>query len=157
TVLGLKAQAGVPERPEGPAVACKVVVSDATGRPEATVFVATSDANAASWVPAGKFTLPVAIEDGKPRAIAVADSLAEGLLGRLVRAQISKTSQMVKGKAVYKVRIDNASPLILNGVALLGSGKTKTDTTPKVLSGISLSPQKSMTLPLTSDIIDQFG
>ena len=42
---------------------------------------------------------------------------------------------MVKGKPVYKVRIDNASPLILNGLAILGVGEGKAEQAPKVLSG----------------------
>src|SRR5207248_8421642 len=128
--LGLKAKAGVPARPDAPAVACKIVVDGSGAKPEATVFVATTDASAASWVAAGKFTLPVAVEDGKPKAVAFADALAEGLLGRLLRAQLSKAG-VVKGKAVYKVRIDNASPLILNGLAILGVGEGKAEKTPK--------------------------
>ena len=47
----------------------------------------------------GKFTLPVnAGKDGKVEAEKFADSLAEGILGRLVSAQLSK-GPMVKGKA----------------------------------------------------------
>ncbi len=51
--------------------------------------------------------------------------------------QLSKTATKIKGKDVYKVRIDNASPLILNGVAVLGN-ESNTDELPEVLSGISL-------------------
>jgi hypothetical protein len=156
SVLGLKAKAGVPDRPEGPAIACRIIVDETAGKPEATVHVATTDGAAAEWLPAGKFTLAVATEAGKPKAAAFADALAEGLLGRLVRAQISRAG-VVKGKTIYKCRIDNASPLILNGLAILGSGKTRTETTPKVLSGISVSPRRSMTVPLTGDMVDQFG
>ena len=63
----------------------------------------------------------------------------------------------VKGKPFYKVRIDNASPLILNGLAILGEGKTRVETTPKVLSGISISPRKSMTVPVPGEIVDNYG
>ena len=155
-VLGLNAKSGVPTAPEGPAIACKIVV-DGTDKPVATVEVATSNPTASLWLASGKFTLPVAMEDGKIKVEAFADALAEGILGRLVRAQVKKTDQMVKGKAIYKVRIDNASPLILNGVALLGAGKTKTESTPKNLAGIGVSPFRSMTLPITSDMVDHFG
>jgi hypothetical protein len=155
-VLGLNAKAGVPDRPEGPAVACRIVVTG-DAKPEATVNVATTDGDAASWVAVGKFALPVSVKDGQPEAAKFADALAEGLLGRLVRAQVSRTGSMVKGKALYKLRIDNASPLILNGLAVLGAGKTKVEATPKVFAGISISPRKSMTLPVTGDVVDQLG
>jgi hypothetical protein len=54
----------------------------------------------------------------------VADALAEGLLGRLVRAQLIKGPR-VNGKATYQIRVDNASPLILNGLVLAGPGSTR--------------------------------
>jgi hypothetical protein len=155
-VLGLKARAGVPDQPQGPAVACRINVEGSSAKPQATVYVATSDGAAAAWVPAGKFDLPVALEDGKPQAAKFADALAEGLLNRLVRAQVSK-SGVVKGKPVYKVRIDNASPLILNGLAILGAGEGKAEQTPKVISGLSVSPRKSMTVPATAEMVDQLG
>ena len=53
--------------------------------------------------------------------------MAEGLLSRLVRAQVSKTQQMSKGKPVYIIKIDNASALILNGLAILGVGEGKAE------------------------------
>jgi hypothetical protein len=152
TVLGLKAKAGVPDSPTSPAVACKIDVQGT----DATVFVANSDGNAASWVPAGKFSVAVAVEGGKPQTLKFADALAEGLLGRLVRAQVSKAG-MVKGKAVYKVRIDNASPLILNGLAILGNGEGKAEKAPKIISGLSISPRKNLTVPATADTVDQLG
>ena len=156
TMLGLPVTLGVPAQPEGPAVACKIQLTGTVERPEALVQVATSGASATSWQPAGKFTLPLSREAGPMKAAEVADTLAEGLLGRLVRAQLSKTATKVKGQDVYKVRIDNASPLVLNGVAVLGN-ETKTGELPKVLSGISVSPGKSMTVPATSEMVEQLG
>ena len=50
----------------------------------------SSDGTAADWVPFGKFTLPVAVKDGKFDAAKFADALAEGVLSRLVRAQFAK-------------------------------------------------------------------
>ncbi|GAC1469159.1 MAG: hypothetical protein NVSMB9_12640 [Isosphaeraceae bacterium] len=156
SVLGLKVASGVPRSPESPAVACKIVVGGTSSVPEATVFVATTDSVAKAWVPAGKFTLPIALKAGKPEVARFADALAEGLLGRLVRTQLSKVG-VVKGKMLYKVRIDNASPLILNGPAILGTGEGKADSIPKVLSGVSISPRESVTVPATSEVVEMLG
>ena len=60
-VLGLVAEVGIPARPEGPAVACRVRMSAS----EALVQVTSSDATARNWVPFGKFTLPVVQDQGK--------------------------------------------------------------------------------------------
>ena len=68
----------------------------------------------------GKFTLPVTQENGKAEVMRMADGLSEGILNRLVRAQIIKGSATKdKGKLIYQLRIDNASPLVLNGLAML--------------------------------------
>jgi hypothetical protein len=152
TVLGLNAQAGVPAAPEGPALGCQIAVRGG----EATVSVAKSDREGRSWERAGKFTIPVALKDGKFDALKFADAMAEGLIGRLVRAQINKAGR-VKGKDVYKVRIDNASPLLLNGLAILGGAPGKAEETPKVLSGISLSPGKHMEVPATAEVVLGLG
>ncbi|MFO0952474.1 MAG: hypothetical protein U0835_15275 [Isosphaeraceae bacterium] len=96
------------------------------------------------------------MKDGKPEAAQFADALPQGMPDRLVKTQLSRAGT-VKGKTVYKIRIDNASPLILNGLAILGTGNTKAEATPKVLSAISVSPRKSMTVPATSEMVDQLG
>jgi hypothetical protein len=152
TVLGLTVKQGVPAAPDSPALACKITVRGS----DATVSVAKSDKEGRTWEPAGKFTLPMTMKDGKLDALKFADSLAEGLIGRFVRAQVSKAGR-VKGKDVYKVRIDNASPLLLNGLAILGGSPDKADETPKVLSGISLSPGKHMEVPATADVVLSLG
>ena len=60
--------------------------------------------------------------DEKFDADRFADGLAEGVLNRLVRAQVIKgATTREKGKLVYQIRIENASPMILNGLALLGT------------------------------------
>jgi len=76
-----------------------------------------SDAPARKWDPFGKFTLPALCrKTAKVDHVKFADSLAEGVLNRLVRAQVIKGSaQKDKGKLIYQIRIENASPLILNG------------------------------------------
>ena len=65
--------------------------------------------------------------------------MAEGILNRLVRTQLVKGPR-AKGKPTYQIRIENASPLILNGLAALGTESPK-DEVPKVLSGISIAPR----------------
>ena len=90
----------------------------------------------------------------KRAAAAVADGLAEGILNRMVRAQLSPASRS-NGKLTYRIRIENASPLVLNGIAVLGRESESTES--KVLSGISISPQRSMTLPATEEGVKLLG
>jgi len=149
-IVGLKAVPGVPSKPEGPAVACKVQV-DAD---HAQVQVAVSDADARAWSAAGKFSVPVARKDGKLDASAVADAVAGGIIDRLVRAQLSAGPRS-KGKATYRIRIENASPLVLNGVAVQGKDGEAGDA--KVLSGIAVPPLKSMTVPATDEVVKALG
>jgi len=155
TVLGLRTKSGASARPEGPAVLCRISVSGTASKPETLVQVLASDATATRWLPAGKFTLPLARESGKLKGVEFGNAMAEGVLGRLVRAQLSKGAR-VKGKDTYKVRIDNASPLILNGLAVAGIEK-KDGELPKILSGISLSPRRSLTVPASGEVVEQLG
>ena len=75
----------------------------------------------------------------------------------MVRAQVIKgATTREKGKLIYQIRIDNASPLILNGLALLGPA-SKTAEIPKVLSGISIPPRKSMTVPASEEVVRSLG
>jgi hypothetical protein len=154
TVLGLVARMGeVPAAPDGPAVVCKVRLK----ANEAMVQVASSDALAQKWVLFGKFSLPVTQEKGKIDVVRFADGLSEGILTRLVRAQVIKGSATKdKGKLVYQLRVDNASPLILNGLAVVGTA-SKDNEMPKVLSMISVSPRKSLTIPASEEIVRSLG
>jgi hypothetical protein len=154
-VLGLPVKAAVPSRPEGPAVACRIELVGAAEGVEARVQVAKSDGAATAWAAVGKFTLPVGRKDGRVEGAAFGDALAEGILGRLVRAQMSK-GPLVKGKPTYKIRIDNASPLILNGLAVQGA-LGRADDPPKVLAGISIPPSRNMTVPATGEMVEQLG
>jgi hypothetical protein len=151
TVLGLRAAIGIPARPEGPAVACRVRFNGA----EALVQVASSDGAARNWVPFSKFALPVAKDQGKFDGVRFADALSEGILNRLVRTQLIKGPRE-KGKLTYQLRIENASPMILNGLALLGP-VSKAAEAPKVLSGISIPPRKSMTVPASEEAVKALG
>ncbi len=89
--------------------------------------------------------------DGKFDAPKFADELAEGIINRLVRVQLSKPVKE-NGKLVYHLRIDNASPLILNGLAAVGT-TSKADEIPRVLSGISVPPRKSMTVSASAEVV----
>ena len=128
----------------------------ATVSPFARVHVFASDGAVTRWVPCGQFTVPIERKDGKVEADKFADALADGLLSRLVRAQLSK-GPMVKGKQSYKIKIDNASPLLLNGLAVKGTISTPDDKL-KILAGdISIAPLKSLTVPATGETVDQLG
>jgi hypothetical protein len=154
-VLGLTVKADVPSRPKGPALACKVEVV----KNEAVVLVSTSDQTGGAWKAMGKFTLPLDRgEKGELKlkpAEEVADAMAEGILGRLVRAQLTK-GQKVKGKDTYKIGIDNASPLVLNGLMLSGMDRDE-ETKPSALAGFSLPPHKHMSMPATGEMVDRLG
>jgi hypothetical protein len=156
TMLGLSTQVGtIPPRPEQPVVACRIYLKAG----EATVHVATSDATAQNWSRFGKFTLPAAAAKGNFQVWPFADGLAEGLLSRLVRAQVLKGSPLkdkAQNRMVYEVRIDNASPLILNGIAVRGMTE-KADQQPEVLSMISVSPRKSLSIPMDEDVVKKLG
>jgi hypothetical protein len=151
TVLGLLAELGIPERPAGPAVSFHVRLTAS----EALVRVSSSDPTARGWIPFGKFSLPLARDSGKVDARRFADALAEGILHRLVRAQLIK-GLSEKGKRTYQLRIDNASPLILNGLAVLGTASGP-DEAPKVWSGISIPPRRCMTLPASEEVVKTLG
>jgi hypothetical protein len=150
-VLGMLAEVGIPASPEGPAVTCRVRLNAS----EALVQVDSSDATARNWVPFGKFTLPVVQQEGKLDTVAFGEALSEGILNRLVRAQLNKGVKD-KGKMHYSIRIDNASPLILNGLAVLGT-ESMADETPKIVWGICVSPRRSLTVPASEEMVKTLG
>jgi hypothetical protein len=149
--LGLKPVQGIAAQPEGPAVACRIRLS---GK-EALVQVLSSDGSARRWLPFGKFSLAAEHKGQQLEAAKLADAVAENVLSRLVRAQLRR-GPTVKGKPTYQVRIDNASPLVLNGLAVLGS-EPKPAEAAKELLGISVSPRRSMTVPATEDVVKALG
>jgi hypothetical protein len=151
TVLGLLAEPGIPARTEGPAVGCKVVL----GSSDARVQVSTTDQPAQAWVTAGKFTLPITRAQGKFDAARFADGLAEGILNRLVRTELTKGPRQ-NDHPTYGIRIENASPLLLNGLAVLGM-TSKQDETPRLLLGMSIPPRRSMTLPVNQQMVNSLG
>jgi hypothetical protein len=151
TVLGLQAKIGVPARPEGPAVACKVKLQGN----EAMVQVASSDGSARNWAAFGKFSIKAKDADGKFDAARLADGVAEGIIGRLVKAQITRDHRE-KGKLIYLIRIDNASPLVLSGLAIQGTGSKPTEPS-RALTSLGIPPRKYLTLPAGEDVVKSLG
>jgi hypothetical protein len=147
-VLGLRTEAGIPEKPEVPAVACEVRV-DRVGQ-VASVAVKSSNGRLDGWEPMGKFTLDLTQTiEGRVeplKAPLVADNFAEGLLNRLVRVQVTKKSRTDNTKAVFLIQVDNASPLILNGIALTGAVAEKKQKVGAV-AGLNVGPRRSLVIP----------
>ena len=54
------------------------------------------------------------------------------------------------------MRIENYSPLILNGLAVLGT-EHKADEQPKELSGICIAPRRNVTVPATEEVVKNLG
>ena len=151
-VLGVIAEVGeIPAQPEGPAVACQVRLTGS----EALVQVTGSNEAGRNWVPFGKFTLPIAREQEKFDAMRLVDAVAEGMLNRMVRMQLTKGPR-VKGRLTYQIRIDNASPWILNGLSAVGT-TSKDGESPRVLSGLSIPPRKNMTVPASEEAVKLLG
>jgi hypothetical protein len=154
-MLGLDVELDAPTTPEGPAIACLVRFNEAPADSEdreATVLVYASDAEARSWTAMGKFSLPIA-DDAKAPELAV--ELAKGILGRLVRAQVTE-GKKVKYVQTFKLRVDNASPLLLNGLALSGL-ELSNEVSPSMLAGFSLPPRRSMTFTVSQEAVDRLN
>jgi hypothetical protein len=151
TVLGLQATIGIPARPEGPSVACRIRLQGG----QAVVQVATSDGAAENWVASGKFALKLKDAEGPVDAARLADGVAEGIISRLVTARITEKARD-KGKLVYFIRIDNASPLILSGLALQGGASTA-DAPARVLTSLGIPPRKYLTLPASDEVVKSLG
>jgi hypothetical protein len=157
TVLGLAATEGIPARPDGPALAWRGAIDNTRIRVE----VEATDASGQKWTAMGGFDvmrqtdLLAAKEEQTRQAIETVDDLAAGVLGRLVRVQLSKPKR-VQDRLIYQIQIANDSPLILNGVAVCGpDDPAKAET--KALSGFSLPPHKTINLPATSEVVQRLG
>jgi hypothetical protein len=151
TVIGLTAKSGIPTAPKGPAITCRIRLEDES----AHVQVSSSDEAVKSWVPVGKFQVGVRNSSGAARKpIEVVDAFAESLLGRLTSVKLIEGPKQ-NGKRTYKIRVDNASPLILNALALAGTDSK--DAPPASLAGFSIPPHKSLTLPATAELVKRLG
>ena len=146
-MLGLAYHAGVPVRPSGPSLACRIrLEGDA-----ALVQLSASSEDGNAWTAVGKkFSVPLVDEHARPKKAAeFADELALAMLDHLTNARLL-VGPKVQGKPTYKIRVDNASPLILNGLALAGANKAA-KVSPAVLTGFSLPPYRSLTVPAGAD------
>jgi hypothetical protein len=164
-VLGLLVEPKVPVRPSGPAVGVKVQLIGTSEKPEASVQLATTDASGTLWTAVGKFTLAVVRDEaGKVKAEEFGDALAEQLLKRLVAVKLVKTKANAgslipagpKAKDLYTIRVENYSPLLLNGVAVMGAG-AKPSEPAKFLVGISLAPRRTFSVPATGESVERLG
>jgi hypothetical protein len=70
-----------------------------------------------------------------------------------VRVELD-TGPRVKGRETYKVRIDNASPLVLDGLAL-APPEADPAAKPSLLLGISLPPRKSLAVPASPEVVQR--
>jgi hypothetical protein len=162
TMLGLTVEGSVPSRPTGPAIACKVQIGGTVEKPEALVQLASSDATASAWAPVGKFDLPLSFDEaGKVKAEAFGDALAVGLLDRLVKVSVRKQNNGLiaaapKTVGAYVIRVENYSPLLLNGLAISGM-KAKAGDPIKLLLGISLAPRRTFAVPVTAESVEKYG
>jgi hypothetical protein len=148
-VLGLKTVEGIPATPSEPAIACRVKI----GKSEASVQTLATNANTSDWLPCGKFTLTLSRESGKIVIDRFADALTEGILNRFVRAQLVRGSKS-SGKSSYTLRIDNASPLVLNGVGVKGNEPDTAEAAPmRELAGICISPRHSLKVPVSDKVV----
>ncbi len=150
-VLGLIAEIGIPARPDGPAVALRVRISATDAR----VLVHCSDAAATKWVPMGLFTVPLSQDGKKPDVGRLTGGIADGAINHLVRVRLSEGVKD-EDKMYCQLRVDNGSPLVLNGLAAVGA-TSGPDAAPRVLSGICLSPRKSMTVAASEEIVNSLG
>jgi hypothetical protein len=62
----------------------------------------------------------------------------------------------VKDVQTYKLRVDNASPLLLNGLALSGL-ELSDEVSPSMLAGFSLPPRRSMTFTVSQEAVDRLN
>ena len=151
-VLGLLAEVGIPARPEGPAVAFRVRMSAS----EAQVH---GDRQRCDRTRLDYVRQVYAASRRGPRKIG-RRTICRWIGGRHAQSLGSGRSwargSRTRGRCTIQLRIDNASPLVLNGLAALGTD-SKPDETPKVLSGICLSPRRSMTVPASEEVVKSLG
>jgi hypothetical protein len=166
-VLGLTAKEEIPERPEGPALACWMELKEGV----LNVKLATSHPSGSDWVLLGAFRIK--LSDCKPspveadrngsavtheqrrecEAALLGDRVAAGLLERLVRVQLTRGPK-TKQKDSFRIKIVNESSLILNSLAL-GGTEVQDDARPSALEGLSLPPKKSLAVPASAELVER--
>jgi hypothetical protein len=155
-VLGIKSRpASAPDRPEGPSLAIRVALDGPPENPRAQVSINASDAGSGRWEPLGRFKLPEVKGVQAREPADLAGAIAEGVLGHLVRVELIKGSDANGNKAVDRIRITNASPLILHGLMLGGSKPEPADA--PAIRGLALAPRRTTTVTVTPQAVQRLG
>jgi hypothetical protein len=153
TVLGLRTRAGIPVKPDGASMACRIRV-DESG---ILAQLSASNESATGWTATGKTTIPLNDKDGKAlSADQLLDSLAEKILSRVTEARVVQTRSS-KGKPSYQIRIHNVSPFILNGIGMTGTSNDGKDARLTALAGFTIPPHKSHAFPASAEMIESVG
>ena len=97
---------------------------------------------AQNWVPFGQVHASGDEEAGKFDVGPVCGRLDRRSSEPFGRAQVIKGTVQDKGKRLYQIRIENASPLILNGIALLGDGERGGGETRRAAGNLGFAAQK---------------
>ena len=158
TLLGLRMVENVPDVPVGPAIAFRAVIDQT----QVKVHAASTDRSGKRWVSLGSFTIkvdPASKEAREQRldkqATELTDAMAARLLERLVHCTLKKGDR-VNGKRTYRIRIENGSPLILNGLTLEGEDEAA-GASPSTLAGFCLPPRKALTVPIAAETVERLG
>ena len=126
-----------------------------SGNPRVQVSINASDARSGRWEPVGRFKLPE-IKGGQDRKPAeLAEAIAGGVLGRLVQVELIKGTNANGNRGPDRIRITNASPLILHGLMLGGSQPEPTDA--PALRGLALAPRRTTTVTVTPQAVQRLG
>ena len=162
-VLGLSAREGIDKAPKGPALACRMTLSDTS----AEITFSASHPSGTEWVGVGRFRIKLSDLEVRPDDAAkdtpelkakresarLGELAAEGMLARLVRVQLAHGPR-VKGKPGYQIKIINESPMILNGLAVTGI-KSKEQEMPSILAGLSVPPSKTLKVPASAELVER--
>jgi hypothetical protein len=152
TMLGLTTREGIPAQPEGPGITCRLHVQADVIQVE----VAASDERAEAWVPVGKAVAKRVDDRGAARPTKdVLNEVAEGVLARLLDVRLEK-GPGTTDRPHYRLKIANASPLVLNGIALSGPNADP-KARPAALAGFTICPHRSEDFPVGSQVVDRLG
>lgn len=151
TILGLATRDGIATDPAHPCLACRLRLDDEIVQVQLSV---SNDAGT-GWDSVGKFSIVLKNEEGVDRsAIEIIDQLSEKILGRVIDPELVVKS--VKGKRKYAIKINNASPLVLNSLALSGPSRDR-KVPPTFLLGLSVPPHRTLTVPASEDAVERLG
>jgi hypothetical protein len=154
-LLGLKTKNEIPARPTSPGLACEAHLTGSGTDAMLDVRLAVTDAECVRWVSSGRFSLP--IHDASKKLLEpskIVDGLAAQVLEHVVRAKLAHGPR-VKGKPTYSITIRNASPLVLNGLALSGALADEVSPEISVLWGICIPPHRDYRVPASAQVVER--